>query len=72
MSDLTFHGIHIDHPGARDRENGKESRVYISLSTPAGRIREIDLTDRDLLLILEQAANRLRTRWRSEIPSAKI
>ena len=62
MSELSYQGLRIVHPSARERENGTQSRVFLSLSTPSGRLREVDLTDAQLMLLIETSAKLFRIR----------
>jgi len=60
VSDLTWGGIHIDHPGARDREQGQTSKVWIAAHLPSGKTRRIDLTEDQLLALIADGALLLR------------
>lgn len=59
MSDLSFNGIRIEHPGARERETGKASTVSLMLSTRQGWIREVDLSREQLIALVRDAAKLL-------------
>lgn len=54
--DLTFSGVHIDHPGARERQAGAESRAYLHLFTGTGRGRQVELTRAQLVKLIADAA----------------
>ncbi len=59
---LTYHGVHITHPGARERTAGHRSRIYLALTLPSGSIREVDLNDDQLLELIATASKHLRVR----------
>ena len=54
--------IHIDHPGAREREQGAQSRVYFSIDRGlrSGKLDEVELSEDDLLALIKTAAQCLQ------------
>lgn len=55
MSDLSWQGLHISHPGERERQNGEKSQVHAGVSTASGRVRMVELSREDLLRLIKDA-----------------
>lgn len=62
-SEPRFIGIHIDHPGARDREAGARSQAYAAIDRGlrGGRLDHCPLSEDDLVDLIHQASGHLQT-----------
>jgi hypothetical protein len=62
--ELTFGGLHIEHPTEREREKGAKSRIFLVFFTAGGAAREVNLTDQQALALIERAAKFVGIRQR--------
>lgn len=56
-------GVHIEHPGAIDRERGVQSQAFLMVDRRlrGGRLDRVELSELDLLDLLVEGAKVLRT-----------
>lgn len=60
MAPIKFNGLHIHHPGARERDGGAESYVVLAVTVgQSGVLHEARMTEDDLLRLARDAANYL-------------
>lgn len=59
MAELRFGGIRINQPTAVERQRGELARVTMYAFTSKGAVRDIALTEKDLIRLLREGSKYL-------------